>query len=482
MQILVTGGTGVVGRSTITALLQRGHVVHLLSRHAERDVAQWAQGVHPVVANVANAASLEGAADGCDAVVHLTAIVSERGRETFQSVNVDGTRNVVREAERAGVRTFVHVSSLGADTGESAYHRSKRLGEAIVRQFAGEWIIVRPGNVYGPGDEQLSMLLRMVRTLPALPMIGGGDQRIQPIWHEDVAEALAVAVERGDLRGRVLEIAGEDLTSQSDLVHRMARLVGRNVPQVEVPGILAKLGTRVAAALGVETPLSESQVSMVREGNAISSTSENALFNVLGITPTPLDRGLEMLTQVQDEQLPDKRFWVEITGAAMGPEQLMHHLRAHFGELMASFIETNGPAMLDEDAALTLTLPLRGQMQVRVAEVEPRVLTLVTLAGHPLSGAVRFLSEARGDDLRFEIQVFDRAATMLDFLVMRTVGERVQDDSWREMAENVVRAAGGAAPAGVRLETETLDADQAEHIEEWLRELANARRRDEAGV
>jgi hypothetical protein len=197
-----------------------------------------------------------------------------------------------------------------------------------------------------------------------------------------------------------------------------------------------------------------------------------------------------MLTQVQDEQLPDsgfgplrrKRFWVEITGAAMGPEQLMHHLRAHFGELMASFIETNGPAMLDEDAALTLTLPLRGQMQVRVAEVEPRVLTLVTLAGHPLSGAVRFLSEARGDDLRFEIQVFDRAATMLDFLVMRTVGERVQDDSWREMAENVVRAAGGAAPAGVRLETETLDADQAEHIEEWLRELANARRRDEAGV
>jgi NADH dehydrogenase len=125
---------------------------------------------------------------------------------------------------------------------------------------------------------------------------------------------------------------------------------------------------------------------------------------------------------------------------------------------------------------------VRGHIQVRVAEVDERVTTLVTLEGHPLAGAVRFLTEARGDDVRFEIQVFERAAGVLDFLMMRTLGERLQDASWREMAEKAVKASGGAAPAGVQLETENLDEEQAELIEEWLRELVMERKRDEAGV
>ena len=120
--------------------------------------------------------------------------------------------------------------------------------------------------------------------------------------------------------------------------------------------------------------------------------------------------------------------------------------------------------------------------QVRVEEFEPRVITLVTLAGHPLSGAVRFLSEARGDDLRFEVQVYDRAANVADFLMMRALGDRLQDAAWRETVENVVRATGGAAPAGVAQETESLDEAQAELIETWVRELVNERRRDAAGV
>lgn len=120
MHILVTGGTGVVGRSTVTALVQHGHVIHLLSRHAERDVRRWSQGVHPIAGNVTNAASVTGAADGCEVVLHLTATVAEHGNQTFDRVNVEGTRNMVREAEHAGVRKFVYVSSLGADRGTSA--------------------------------------------------------------------------------------------------------------------------------------------------------------------------------------------------------------------------------------------------------------------------------------------------------------------------------------------------------------------------
>src|SRR3954467_13419317 len=116
MRVLVTGGSGVVGTSTITALLQRGHSVRLLSRHADRDVRHWSQGVWPWPGDVAVEASVRGAADGCDAVVPLAAIVEEHAPEaTFDRVNAQGTRHIVRESERAGVQRLVYVSSLGAE-------------------------------------------------------------------------------------------------------------------------------------------------------------------------------------------------------------------------------------------------------------------------------------------------------------------------------------------------------------------------------
>jgi NADH dehydrogenase len=494
MRILVTGGTGVVGRSTVTALIQRGHVVHLLSRRARRDAEQWSQGVHPFPGNVADVASISPAMEGCEAVLHLTAIVDESGNSTFERINVEGTRNVVREAERAGAKRFVFVSSLGADHGQSAYHRSKRKAEAIVRTFNGEWVVVRPGNVFGPGDEQISLLLRMIRTLPTLPVIGDGDQQFQPIWHEDLAELLARAVERDDLHGRELDAAGGELTSQNDLITRLSKITGREPPRIPIPEMVASIGMRLASAVGIGAAFNESQLRMLTEGNQIAPGRENALFTQFQMTPTPLDEALRRLAEDQQEQLPDddgvgplrrKRFWVDIAGARLTPEELLLRVRARFGDLMASFIdsraEPGSAATIEEDATLTLSLPLRGHMQVRVADLEPRAFTLVTLAGHPLAGAVRFLSEARGQNLRFEIQVYDRAANVIDLVLMRTLGERLQDASWREMVENVARDSGGTV-ASVRQESETLDEDQADRIEEWLRDLVMERKREEAGI
>jgi uncharacterized protein YbjT (DUF2867 family) len=493
MRILVTGGTGVVGRSTVTALIQRGHVVHLLSRHTRRDAEQWAHGVYPVPADVTEPASVAGAADGCDVVLHLTGTVHERDGATLKRINVDGTRNILLEAVRAGVKRFVYVSSLGADSGTSEYHASKRAAEELTRGFPGAWTIVRPGSVYGPGDEQISLLLRMVRTLPVIPTLGAGDQRFQPIWHEDLAEALAAVAERADLAGRVLEVAGNDVTSQAELVERLSLLTGRRVRSMWVPELLTGLTLRAAAMLGIDTPFTENQLKMLRDGNVILPGRENALSTVLGVEPTALDAGLRKLAEAQDEQLPDdgvgalrrKRYWADIQSSAMTPEGLMDHVRANFGRLMALFIgthaEPNSTTMLDEDATITLALPLRGHIQVRVAESEPRVVTLISLAGHPLSGAVRFLTEQRGDAVRFEVQVFDRASNIGDFIVMRTVGEPVQDTSWRRMIDNVVRESGGTT-ARVQEETESLDQDQAERIEEWLRDLVMERRRERAAI
>jgi NADH dehydrogenase len=133
VRVLVAGGTGVVGEAAVRALLGRGHAVRLLARHAEDDARAWPAeaggGVEPFPGDVTDPASLRGAADGCDAVLHLVGSV-EGDEDAMRRLNVDGTRHVVAEAARAGVPHLVYVSSLGAEPGQVALppHQVRRRG------------------------------------------------------------------------------------------------------------------------------------------------------------------------------------------------------------------------------------------------------------------------------------------------------------------------------------------------------------------
>jgi NADH dehydrogenase len=493
MKVLVTGGTGVVGEAAVAALLERGHEVRVLSRHAGHDAQEWPHGVEPFEGSVADRESVRGSADGCDVVLHLVAIVDEHPPEaTFETVNVGGTRVMVEEAERAGVRRFVYVSSLGADRGSSGYHRSKRAGEEIAARYSREWVMVRPGNVYGPGDEQISLLLKMVRTLPAIPVLDGGDQPFQPIWAGDLGAALALAVEREDVAGRTIEVAGADQTSINDLLDHFAAICDRKPLRLPVPGFLASLGVKVADAVGMDVPFNESQLTMLRERNVIEPPAENALISLFGITPTPLREGLKKLADSVPELTPAagvgalkrKRFWADIEGARFTPESLLAHFREHFDTITPGLVEVGAepgtprkPA--EEGTTLTLALPMRGNVQVRVEELTPRSMTLMTLEGHALAGAVRFLTEQRGHAVRFEVQVYDRAANVVDWVAMRTLGDQVQNATWTNLVEKVAEASGGSAPAGVEHEAATLDDGQAANVEEWLERLVVDRKRAE---
>ena len=492
MRILVTGGSGVVGTGTVTELVARGHSVVLLSRHADSDVRQWAHGVTPRNGDVTNAASIAGAADGCDAVLHMVAVVEESGDITFQDVNVKGTANVLAESARARVGRFVFVSSLGAATGESAYHASKRTAEWLVKRFDGSWTICRPGNVYGPGDEQVSMMLRMVRgPSPIVPTLGSGDQPFQPVWWEDCAKALAAAAERVDLAGRELDIAGPEVTSQNDVLKRLGAITGRHVNTIPVPDILAQLGAKAASAIGWDMPLSSDQATMVNEGNVITAGGANALDAVLGVTPTRLDAGLRQLADMQPEQLPGegigtlkrKRYWARIVSCNRSAESLFTIFRNSFNEVTPAFVEAGaepGSAdVLREGESVTLSLPIRGHVQVRVAELSETSTTLLTVQGHPLAGAVRFTCAEEGEAATFAVDVYDRAASMIDLLAMRTIGDRLQSHTWETVVERMVERSGGSAPGGVQHELRDLDDAEARAVETWLDEVTMRLKRRE---
>jgi uncharacterized protein YbjT (DUF2867 family) len=483
MRVLVTGGTGVVGEAAVRAVHRRGHAVRVLTRHAATEEKWWPEGVEGWEGDIANDESIRGAATGCDAVLHIAGIAEEKPPATFQAVNIDGTRYVVMEAERAAVKRVVFVSSLGADRGKSEYHKSKCVAEDVVRLFTNEWVIVRPGAVYGPGDEHVSVLLRMVRSLPVIPTIGDGDQKFQPVWHEDLGEALALAVERADLAGRVLEVAGPDTTSQNDLLVRLRTLTGRNPIQAPVPEMFTSWGIKALDAIGVDVPFTEQQLAMLTEGNFIQPGGVNALTQILGITPTPLGEGLARLVNEQPEQHPSegvgtltkKRYWVDIRGGRFTAPQLFAYVKEHLPELMPSMVRVGVEPLarraIEEGATLTLEIPIRGHIQVRAVEVTDRKMTLLTLAGHPIAGAVRFFAVTQGEAVRFEIQVFDRAATVLDQLMLRTIGDLLQHETWTGLAHNIAAAAGGTA-SSVQTSQEELDDADLRVVDEWAKGLS----------
>jgi NADH dehydrogenase len=230
---------------------------------------------------------------------------------------------------------------------------------------------------------------------------------------------------------------------------------------------------------------------MLHEGNAIVPGGSNALVEVLRIEPIPLDAGLQKLADLQPEQLPAegigtlkrKRCWADITGSTNDADSLFQLFRTHFNEALPVFVEAapepSTSDIIEDGESITLALPMRGHVQVRVAELGNRDTTLLTLEGHPLAGAVHFSTAPVAAGVRFQVEVFDRAANVLDLIAMRTLGDRLQGQTWTEVVENVVRLSGGRAPDGVQDESRSLDDEEAKRVEKWVDDLALRRKRTE---
>ena len=199
--ILVTGGTGFVGPKVVHALRAQERDVRCLVRKPGRAGTLKAWGCEVVQGDVTDAESVRRAAEGCEAVVHLVAIIAG-SRADFDRVMTGGTQNVVAAAKAAGVRRFVLMSALGVSEQTRTlvpYYEAKWAMEEAVRDSGIEHVVFRPSFVFGRDGGVLPLFVRQVRWSPVTPVLGSGERRLQPIWVEDVAAYFAAAV---DLPGR----------------------------------------------------------------------------------------------------------------------------------------------------------------------------------------------------------------------------------------------------------------------------------------
>jgi len=231
MKVLVTGGSGFVGRHLVPRLQSEGFDVVALAR----DEAAAPRGAAVVRGNVAEPRSLEKALDGVDAVVHLVAIITERGAQTFEQVNVGGTTNLLEAMSGRGVERLVHLSALGTSPDERfPYLRSKWLAEEAVRASDREFTILKPSVLHGEGAGFFRPIVWSLRWTPVYPMVAGGRTRFSPLWIEDLSRVVVASL-RGEQAGATLDLGGPEVLTFSDIVHLVMDALGKKRRIVPTP-------------------------------------------------------------------------------------------------------------------------------------------------------------------------------------------------------------------------------------------------------
>ncbi|KRA00129.1 3-beta hydroxysteroid dehydrogenase [Mesorhizobium sp. Root157] len=291
--VVIFGGSGFVGRHVVRALAKRGYRIRVACRRP--DLAGHLQPlgnvgqIQPVQANLRVRWSVDQAVIGADHVINLVGILHESGRQKFRTVHEFGARAVAEAARSVGAG-LTHVSAIGADiNSESAYARTKALGEKAVLETVKDAVILRPSINFGPEDGFFNRFAAMARYSPVLPLIGGGATKFQPVYVDDVAEAAARSVEGAVEGGKIYELGGPSVLTFKECMQELLAVIDRDRLLVPVPWWAADIQASILGLMP-NPLLTRDQVAQLRSDNVVSdlATRDGRTLAGLGIQPQSL--------------------------------------------------------------------------------------------------------------------------------------------------------------------------------------------------
>ena len=301
--ITVFGGTGFLGRHIVRRLSKAGYRLRIATRRPNEALFLKTNGrpgqIDIIQANIRNAASINDALDGADAVINAVGILYESGKQKFDAVQARGAALIADAAAKHGLTHMVHISAIGADADSaSSYAQSKATGEAAVLELMPQAHILRPSIVIGPEDDFFNRFAAMAMLAPALPLIGGGETRYQPVSVFDVAEAVAACL-NGAASG-IYEIGGPDIFSFKQLMEMLNKETGRNRLLVPLPFFAASMIAAIAqfsTLVGMQPLLTPDQIILLKSDNIVGADFADHDLAALGITARPIAGELDYLAR-----------------------------------------------------------------------------------------------------------------------------------------------------------------------------------------
>jgi NADH dehydrogenase len=293
--VTVFGGSGFLGRNVVRALAKREYRIRVAVRRPElaghlQPLGRVGQ-IHAVQANLRYPGSVEAAMRDSQVAINLVGILAEAGAQSFDAVQANGAATVAKAAAAVGAR-MVHVSAIGADENSlSGYGRSKAAGEQAVLAAIPSATILRPSVVFGPEDQFTNRFAALARISPALPLIGGGVTRMQPVYVGDIATAVANAVDGKTRAGATYELGGPEVLTMREIMEIILAITERRRMLISLPFGLAKLQALFLQFAPGALKLTPDQVALLRSDNVVSDAAKAAGLTLegLGIRPDSME-------------------------------------------------------------------------------------------------------------------------------------------------------------------------------------------------
>jgi uncharacterized protein YbjT (DUF2867 family) len=299
--VTVIGGSGFIGHQIVRRLAKDGYRLRVTSRKPSHALSiQPLGGVGQIAvirADIRNEADVARAVQGAAIVINCVGLFKPSGGRTFDAIHRQAAESVARHAAKARVKRLIHISGMTADPkAKSTYASTKGEGEAAVREAFPRATILRPGVVFGQGDNffnRIANLMRMSRFV--FPLFGGGVTKFQPVFVADVADAVANAIADARTQGRTYELGGPAVYTFKDLHEIVAKTIERKRTLVPIPFFMVSAFAALTGWLPF-APITLDQVRLLRKDNTVKSGPDAAkvgTFADLGIQPTALEAVLE---------------------------------------------------------------------------------------------------------------------------------------------------------------------------------------------
>ncbi len=289
--VTVFGGSGFLGRYVVRRLANEGARIRVVCRYPQKAIHLKPMGevgqIDLIRGDVTRMDSVASLVDGATYVVNLIGILFESGSQRFEALQAEAPGRIAEAATAAGVEQLVQVSAIGADAaGEAAYAQSKAAGEAAVRAAFPGAVILRPSVVFGPEDDFFNRFGQLAQISPFLPLIDGGATRFQPVYVDDVAQAVLTALTAPGIRGQTFELGGPEVFTFKELLEYLLGRINRRRLLLTLPSNIARFQARFMEWLP-KPPLTRDQIILLGSDNVVADGAKTLAD--LGIEATPLD-------------------------------------------------------------------------------------------------------------------------------------------------------------------------------------------------